>query len=352
MQGRLSKFMANAFAVNFLSIFATLFVLSSVITLVRLADITSVAQVDGADFLKIFSFALPNILFYVIPASFFLSSIIALSKLSQDREMVALFALGLSPSKLLRPFAILAAATSVLLLFLGLFLSPLASNAAKQLVEDKKTAAKLNIHPSELGQRFGDWLVFVSGIDGTLYKDIALFSIGSGDWLGKKTDEKTLTDKIIYAKHGRLSNENGLLSLTLDGGVGYAIEQSKSKNVRKVEFSRMIIRQSLTGSFEHYDGPITYWLKAQSDQKRAKDFSNILLTAFFPLASICWILLAGIYNPRHQKNRAVVYAAVLLVAYYTLILTVTPKLLLWGVPLVLSVWFALSWRIFVKKFAP
>jgi lipopolysaccharide export LptBFGC system permease protein LptF len=202
-----------------------------------------------------------------------------------------------------------------------------------------------------VGQKFGDWLVFVSSIDGANYRDVALFSIGAGGIAGESRDLKAQSDKIIYAKNATLLNEQGSMALILRDGTGYALEEKDGNSyVKRLQFSQMLIRQEILSSFSNFDGVFSYWSKAQEDKKRAKDLSDTLVTAFFPLLSVYWMVLAGVYNPRQQKNRSIIYAAAALIAYYSLILTVNPRILIWGALLIPVVWIALSRVLFSLKF--
>jgi len=95
-------------------------------------------------------------------------------KLSQDNELIALYALGLQSKKILKSILLLGLLFSILLSagllfsillsalsFLGIPMSKQLYNAFK---EKKKSEATLNIIPGKLGQKFGEYYIYVKEI--------------------------------------------------------------------------------------------------------------------------------------------------------------------------------------------
>ena len=73
---RLKKYLLANLSSLFLSIFLPLFAIASVIFLIKLATYTAVIQLSVFEMLKLYSFVLPEILFYTLPVSFVKSVII------------------------------------------------------------------------------------------------------------------------------------------------------------------------------------------------------------------------------------------------------------------------------------
>ena len=76
-------------------------------------------------------------------------------------------------------------------------------------VDYKKTQATLNLKSSELGQKFGEWLIFIQSDErldkNTIYNDLIMYT-------PKKNDEK---EKIILAKKGEFKSEDSVFKMIL-----------------------------------------------------------------------------------------------------------------------------------------
>lgn len=334
---RVESYIIDNFLSFFWSFFLTLFSLSSLVFIIRLADLTGVANIDLADFVTLYLFGVPQLLFYTLPIAFFLSMGLSLSKLSFDRELVALFALGSGIKELLAPIIKIAVMFSAVLLVIGYFLTPYSSAVAKNFIENKKGASSLNVKASEAGQKFGDWLVFVSGEEKDGFSDTVLFSTSSKASLIEEAKPEKNSTTMILAKNAKIFNENGVPSLLLQNGKGYKIEDLNSSKV--LYFKEMkIMAEPKSGEFEAADF-VAYWMRAKEDKKRAKDFSDVFLTSMFPILSLFFIPAIGIVNPRYQKNRAPLYFIAAIALFYTLMLSINPVFTYYGILLIAPVWF-------------
>lgn len=99
---RLQHYILNNLSLLFLSIFLPLFSIASVIFLIKLATYTAVIQLTIWEMTKLYFFILPEVLFYTLPVTFFIAATLALFKLSNDNEIVVLFALGIHPKFIIR----------------------------------------------------------------------------------------------------------------------------------------------------------------------------------------------------------------------------------------------------------
>jgi len=344
---RVESYILRNFFSFFWSFFFTLFAVSSLILVIRLADLTGVVSVDLLEFASLYFFGVPQLLFYTMPIAFFLSAGLSLAKLSFDRELVAVFALGANIRTVMMPIAKVAAMFSVTLLFIGYFINPYSSAVAKNFVEGKKSISKLNVRPSEAGQKFGDWLVFVSGEKDGAFVDTVLFSASSkASLIGESGDEKNISSTFVSAKSARIEPRDGVATLLLKDGKGYRLENNSSK---LLYFNEMrIMTQPQIAEFEPSNF-VAYWKEGLHDKKRAKDFSDVFLTAMFPLISIFFIPAFGIINPRYQKNRAALLFIVSIASFYTVMLTINPVLTYFGIALITPLWFVLGYWLYKKS---
>ena len=99
---KLEKYLINNLSTLFLSIFLSLFAIASVVFLIKLATYTAVIQLTIFEMFKLYLFVLPQILFYTLPITFFIAAALSIFRLSNDNEIVILFALGIHPKFLLK----------------------------------------------------------------------------------------------------------------------------------------------------------------------------------------------------------------------------------------------------------
>ncbi len=331
----LKKYIIKNLSLLFFSIFAPLWVIASVIILIKLATYTAVIHLSFFEMLKLYLFLLPEILFYTLPVTFFIATTIALARLSNDNEIVSIFALGISPKFLLRTLSKPALLLSLLLAFDFLILFPHTTVLYRNFIAYKKSEAKFNLSPSEFGHTFGDWLLYIGAKDdnGT-FKDIFLFN--------KKQEEEVL----ISAKKATIENKNNILQLKLYNGEGYSYSTQKFS---QTEFEKMFINDSMSADLTRYETPLEFW---QSDYRRAnKDRKLILGTMFslFPLVSLFLALSLGIVHARHQKSYMYLFLFVGIVGYFISTLALQKPLHFATIPTVLIPWVIITYVIYRRK---
>ena len=319
----------------FFSIFAPLWVIASVIILIKLATYTAVIHLTVWEMFKLYLFLLPEILFYTLPVTFFIAVSIALYRLSSDNEIVSLFALGISPKFLLRTLFKPAFFLALLLAFDFLVLFPHTSVLYRNFIAYKKSEAKFNLSASEFGHSFGDWLLYIGkkNEDGS-YGDIFLFN--------KKQSQEIL----INAKKAQIDNKNNILKLKLSNGEGYSYSKEKFS---QTEFRTMYINDMMQADLTRYETPLQFW---KSDYRRGnKDRKLILGTMFslFPLASLFLALTLGIVHTRHQKSYLYLYLFVGIVLYFITTLALQKPLHFMTIPVVLIPWLVGTFWLYKRR---
>ncbi|SFV55464.1 Predicted permease YjgP/YjgQ family [hydrothermal vent metagenome] len=331
----LKKYIIKNISFLFFSIFAPLWVIASVIILIKLATYTAVIHLSVWEMFKLYLFLLPEILFYTLPVTFFIAVSIALYRLSADNEIISLFALGITPNFLLRTLAKPAFLLSLLLAFDFLILFPHTSVLYRNFIAYKKSEAKFNLSASEFGHSFGDWLLYIGkkNADGT-YGDIFLFN--------KKKSQEVL----INAKKAKIDNKNSILKLQLTNGEGYSY--SKEKFIQ-TEFQTMYINDMMRTDLTRYETPLEFW---QSNYRRGnKDRKLILGTMFslFPLASLFLALTLGIVHTRHQRSYLYLYLFVGIILYFISTLALQKPLHFMTIPTVLIPWIIITFWLYKRK---
>ncbi len=326
----LTKYIKNNLSGIFFSIFTPLFAIAAVIFLVKLATYTAVIQLSVAEMLKLFLFVLPELLFYTLPITFFVASILALFKLSNDNEIIIVFALGIHPKKLLGILFKPALFLSIVLAFNFFFIFPHAKTLSKNFIKYKKSEAKFNLSASEFGHKFGDWLLYIgkANPDGT-YGNVVLFN-------KKEQGEEVLID----AKHAEIINDKGILRLKLTDGEGYNYSKEK---FTQLNFKTMYINDTMSVDLNEYKTAVEYW-----KEKEKKFISNILLS-MFPLFSLFLILSIGIVHVRHQKAKVYLYMFLGIIVYYGLAFSLGGVLHLYAIPIILISWFIATYTIYKKQ---
>ena len=120
----LNRYILKNLSENFFSIFIPLFVIASVIFLIRVATITSIIQISIFEMFKLYLFIIPDLLFYTLPLSFFIGGVITFNKFSFNSEMIVFFSLGIAPHRIVLILFKLGILITILLLFISLIIIP------------------------------------------------------------------------------------------------------------------------------------------------------------------------------------------------------------------------------------
>jgi len=299
---RLNGYLLSNFSQLYFSIFLPLYVIASVIMLVKIAAFTSVIQLDLMEMVKLYLFMLPELLFYTLPVTFFISAVMTVAKLSFDYEMIVIFSLGVNPSHVLKFFLKLAFMQSLILFLLFFIITPHTKNLYSNFLQVKRTEAKFNIEASEYGHKFGDWLIFVgaSTKEGS-FKDVIMFN--------QNDDEETL----ILAEDADVVTKNGALKLELGLGKGFTYTND---SLSQMSYRKMYINDTTVADTDEYKNTLQYWLNPDQREKMTRKFTINTLVTFFPLLSLLLIPTIGIINARHQKGYTYAYIFTTIILYY------------------------------------
>ncbi|BCX79439.1 LptF/LptG family permease [Campylobacter sp. 19-13652] len=303
---RVSKYIFSNFLSTFSSLFFTLFLIISIIFFIQISRLTAYIEVSFFELSKLYLFMLPRILLFCVPIAYFVALTMSLFRLSKENETTVLFTLGYSPKLLARFFLLLSSAISAVLLVVALVLIPTASELNTNFIDYKKNVAKLNLKPSEFGQKFSDWMVFISSQskDGNTdtYNDITMYN-GA--------------DLLIAAKKARIINEGGTALLQLENGELYRF----SDEIITTNFKQLNIRSELGNTTLEGVNITKYWAKVTTSQKRRSDLSTYTLIALFPLASTLFGISLGVITQRYERGMVYVGVFGVLFTYFALIMS-------------------------------
>lgn len=334
----LKKYLLQTISATFFPIFLTLFAITSVIFLVKIASLTSVITMSFKELLFLYSLSVPQILFYTLPITFFISVIINLSKLSNEYELIVITSFGLSPLRILRILIPTSALISIALFIISFILIPQADYMEESFINKKKQEAQFNIKPSEYGQKFGPWYIYVEDKKKKIYKDIILYQTKKGE------------DTFIIAKQATIKNRVNALSLELYDGSASTI----TAKISQIDFAKMSMNNSLKKSkkISSLRDVINYWQNTDpTSTKRRMILQNIFIS-LLPIISILFYISFGYFNPRYEKNRNTIYAILLVVFYMVTTQNIATHREFYLLLVVPPVWILLSILFYIKRIRP
>ncbi len=316
---KVKRYISTNFVKSFLTIFLPFFLIISLVYLVKISALTAKIQITFPEILKLYSYSVPDIMFYTLPLSFIAALANVLIKLSQDNELIALYALGLNANKLLRRLLLLSLLFSILLASISFLAMPLSKQLYKSFKASKKAEAKLNIVPGELGQKFGDYYIYVKEKDKEkdVFNDMVVYN---------RTDKNN--EQFFAAQTGKLNNEETMSSLLLKDGYGYTYSDTK---LQQAQYKSLEVFDSVKKNPYQFEDIIGHWKLAATDKKRMHRLLFFTFVSLIPLLALYLVASFTMINPRYQKNRSftVIFTTSLLLY---LIASALEK---WGTPLTL-----------------
>ncbi len=331
---KLNQYLYSQLAITFFPIFLGLFFITSIVFLVKIASLTSIITMDFFELFTLYVYVIPQITFYTMPISFFLSLVITLAKLASEYELTVITSFGLNPITILKVFLPVTFVLSLLLVVISVGLIPKTKFLTKQFLDVKKKEANFNIKASEFGQKFGNWLIYINGKDGKVYEEVKLF----------KTDEKN--DQFIVSKTAVLDNDKGALSFKLQDGKAFIIDE---KELNQINFESMYINDSIADTqIGIFTDSYSFWKDNISKNVDIDDLTFFILTSIFPLVSLFLVITFGYFNPRYEKNKAVFYSIISVVVYYVLIKAIGDKILLHAIYIIPIIWVSGTYLLYSK----
>jgi lipopolysaccharide export system permease protein len=297
---KLQKYILKQFFDIFINIFFILFLITSIIIIISISNVTSAIHLTFMELIKMYLLSLTKILIITLSISFFISAVQTYANLSDTQELVAIFATGIKPKKILLPIFIISLILTILNFFILFVSMPYSDLIYHNFTIEKKQEAKFNIETSQISQQFGDWNAFIEKKENNLYKKIYLYN---------QKEKKFIT---AYSARTAKSKDNGYLIFQLKNGHIYQLDKNLT-----IKFNKMNINQQINFiSFSILE--YKKYLK-----KHKKLFLFYFPFTLIPIALFFYISIFGFFHPRLHKNNSLTYSILLLAVY--LILTKTAK---------------------------
>lgn len=296
------SFISSNFTKAFLTIFLPFFLIFTLIYLVKISALTSQIQITFLEILTLYSYSVPDIIFYTIPVSFTVALANVLLKLSQSNELIALYALGLKSKKILRSLLLLGVLFSILLGVISFLAMPLSKQLYKEFKSSKKSEAKLNIVAGKLGQKFGEYYIYVKENKNDKLQNIVIYN-------RTKKDE----EQFFASQTGKLNKTNGVTSLELNDGYGYTYSKT---DLQQAKYQKLEVYDTQTNESFQFENIIAHWSKAKTKIKMLHRVLFFIFVSLIPLLSVYIIASYTMINPRYQAGHAFIISFITLLGLY------------------------------------
>jgi len=215
--------------------FASFLVMNGVFFLVKLIPFLNFALDLGigfTDFVRLFCYMLPNMLLYTVPMAAMMGIIICFSRLSNDTEILALKAGGISIYHILPPLIAVAGTIALSTGYVSISLIPKSDTAMKQLTYQLlKEKIDKGIKADQFTEALGDLVVYVGEINrkNGHWKDV---------WVSDMRGQKTPV--ITMASSGSMLSDISKMNVTilLENG---SLHRSDGNNAQIVNFGKYVI---------------------------------------------------------------------------------------------------------------
>ena len=185
----------------------------------------------GIDTLVIFEYLFLNLAWIValaVPMAVLIASLMTFGRLSEDNEITAMRAAGISFLKIIRPGLIFGTIVCILLLYFNNFILPEMNFKARILSGDiYRKRPVMSIDPGHFIGDLPDYGMIIGGKTGEIMENVRIFSKNSRD---KQTS--------IYSKTGQLEAIGNELILTLYNGEIHELDIKDFGEYRRIQFSK------------------------------------------------------------------------------------------------------------------
>jgi LPS export ABC transporter permease LptG/LPS export ABC transporter permease LptF len=278
---------------------------------------------------KMLAMLIPQALGLTIPMSLLVGILIALGRMSGDREAVALLACGVSPYRLLRPVMGLGIVAAAVHLYVMLWAIPDANQAFRELTyEVVSQKVEDDVRPQVFFDDFPGWVLYM--------RDLPKTGGGWKDVMVADTS-KPETTVLYLANRGRLilNREKQTVDLVLEDGTRYSSRGADGKQIETYRFPQQLIvkldPQTVFQKFALMRGINEMTIPELRAQILEKETHNIPAHAeriaiqqkfSFPAACLVFGIIAvalGLTVAREGKVGAFVVGIGVIFAYYALL---------------------------------
>lgn len=162
----LYSYIANELLAPFFASFLILYGVFFLVRLIPMLEVVLALRIGPADFIRLFAYIFPRMLLYIIPMASMAGVIVGFTRLTNDRELLALKACGVSLRHMLPPVVLIAAAIAALTGYFSIRLIPAGDIAFKHLMFHLATEKiDTGLKSREFTEALGDIVLYVDRID-------------------------------------------------------------------------------------------------------------------------------------------------------------------------------------------
>ena len=166
-----------------------------------------------------------------VPMAVLIAALMAFGQFSEDNEITAMRASGISFLTIVRPALVLGFAIATTLILFNAFIMPEMNFKARMLSGDiYRKRPDLNIEPGYFMDDLPDYSLIIRDKEDNTLKDVRIFSKGIGE-----------TQTSIHSKTGNLTTIDDAILLTLFNGEIHELDLKDYGNYRRIEFEKHII---------------------------------------------------------------------------------------------------------------
>ena len=297
---------------------------TSIVFLGRLMRMTQMIVVKGVGILEILkscAYLLPYLMVFTMPMAATVGVLLALTRMSEDREIIALKTSGLSYVQMLPPIVGFALGIGAITLFLTLFGSPWGQQATRELLKDVvKRRADLGIREQVFNTDFQGMMLFVNRVATASGNLEGVFIYDFRDRENPHT---------VYAKRGQLSYQQAQEAMQLLLFEGQVIRWGKDPTRwQTVEFKSYQVPLTLfgfmKGSRSETEMTVGELRAALTREPAGSDRHNraaVELNQRFsmPLGAVLLCLMAmplGLSPRHHGRTWSLILGLVIFLVYY------------------------------------
>ena len=163
-----------------------------------------------------------------VPMAVLVAALMSFGQFSEDNEITAMRASGISFNTILRPAILFGMTISAVLILFNSFIMPEMNFKARMLSGDiYRKRPDLNIEPGYFMDDLPSYSMIIRDKEGDTLKDVRIFSKGSGQ-----------TQTSIHSKTGELSTIDDAIVLDMFDGEIHELDTRDFGNYRRIEFDK------------------------------------------------------------------------------------------------------------------
>ena len=211
--------------------------ISWLLQLTRLFTLTNLIQIDILSILYLSLFLIPNLLTVITPFILIFGIVLCFLKLNRDREIIAIFSLGLKLEPIKYSFIAFSLLVLIISMALNFYISP--KIYEKYKIKEFELRNTVNIEKMVISNfiKINKDTIIDFKKNNNLYEDIFISFFD-------------INENIIFAKNGFINNDESKYSFQLNDG--FKISINKGNEIEKLEFENYVLN-IINNSNEKYD---------------------------------------------------------------------------------------------------